>query len=84
MATIISDIMIDARGLNCPRPLLMLKKSLDEMQPGQILKVLASDEATKVTFPPYLRRTGDKLLAVEENGNVISHYIEKSSRHNQM
>ncbi len=71
------DVVIDVRGLQCPRPLLMMKKSLDEMQSGKILKVIADDKATKATFPPYLRRSGDKLLQVEEHGDEIYHYIEK-------
>ena len=77
MATILPDLIIDVRGLTCPRPLLRMKKSLDGMQRGQILKVLTTDIATKATFPPYLRRSGDTLLAVEEDGKEINHYIEK-------
>lgn len=73
----VSVVVIDVRGLQCPRPLLKMKKALDELQSGQVLKVMATDKATKSTFPPYLRRTGDMLLRVEEQGIEYHYYIQK-------
>ncbi len=73
----VSEVVIDVRGLQCPRPLLRMKKALDELESGQVLKVIATDKATKSTFPPYLRRTGDVLLKLEENGIEYHFFIQK-------
>ena len=77
MGEIIFDSMIDVKGLECPRPLLKMKQTLENMQSGQVLKVIASDPQTKLTFPPYLLRSGDTILAVEDHGAEIRYYINK-------
>ncbi len=72
-----ADMVIDVKGLRCPRPLLTAKQTLEKMQPGQTLLVLATDSTTKSSFPPYLNRSGDELLTIETAGEEIRIYIRK-------
>lgn len=56
------DRELDARGLNCPLPILRTKKSLNEMSSGQVLRVLATDPGSVRDFQAFSRQTGHELL----------------------
>jgi tRNA 2-thiouridine synthesizing protein A len=71
------DLVIDVKGLHCPKPLLRAKQTLEKMQPGQTIEVISTDSTTKSSFPPYLNRTGDELLKIETEGEEIRLYIRK-------
>lgn len=57
------DKEVDARGLNCPLPILRAKKALAEMQPGQVLHVLATDPGSSKDFAAFARQTGNELVS---------------------
>ncbi len=57
-----ADREVDARGLNCPLPILRTKKALNEMQTGQVLKVVATDPASQRDFQAFSRQTGNALI----------------------
>ena len=77
MAEIVYDLLIDVKGLTCPLPLLRTKQKLGEMRSGQVLKVIATDDNTKISFTAYLKNSGDEHLKMEEHGKEIYHYIRK-------
>jgi len=77
VAEIVYDLLINVNGLQCPRPLLKTKQTLGEMRPGQVLKVIANDNTTKMSFTAYLKNSGDELLKIEEYGEELHHYIRK-------
>jgi len=77
MAEIAYDLLIDVKGFQCPMPLLRTKQKLEDMISGQVLKVVATDDGTKISFPFYVKGSGDTLLKTEENGDEIYHYIRK-------
>ena len=56
------DREVDARGLNCPLPILRTKKALNDMSSGQILRVLATDPGAVRDFQAFARQTGDELV----------------------
>lgn len=63
---------LDARGLNCPLPILKTKKALAEMTSGQVLRVLATDPGSVRDFQAFARQTGNELLSQsEENKEFI-------------
>ncbi|TDY47642.1 TusA-related sulfurtransferase [Paraburkholderia rhizosphaerae] len=53
---------VDARGLNCPLPILRAKKALADMESGQILKVLATDPGSQRDFAAFAKQTGNGLV----------------------
>jgi tRNA 2-thiouridine synthesizing protein A len=57
------DQEVDARGLNCPLPILKAKKALAQMSSGQVLKVLATDPGSLRDFQAFSRQTGNELLS---------------------
>ena len=63
------DIELDARGLNCPLPILRAKKSMNDLIAGQVLKVIATDPGAVNDFTAFCKQTGNELLeSVELNG----------------
>ena len=68
---------LDARGLNCPLPILRTKKSLVDMTSGQILKILATDAGAVKDFQACSRQTGNELLEHEETEGVFTFFMRK-------
>jgi len=62
------DRELDARGLNCPLPILKAKKALAEMTTGQVLKVIATDAGSVRDFQAFAKQTGNELLHQETAG----------------
>lgn len=64
---------IDARGLNCPLPILRAKKALSGMKAGEVLRVVATDPNSARDFQAFARQTGNELLEQSVvNGEFIS------------
>jgi len=56
------DQELDARGVNCPLPILRAKKTLNAMTGGQILKIMATDPGSVKDFEAFAKQTGNELL----------------------
>ncbi|NOT85234.1 MAG: sulfurtransferase TusA family protein [Methylococcaceae bacterium] len=56
------DLEVDASGLQCPLPLLRLKKALNETTSGAVVKVIATDPAAHLDFGVYVEQTGHEML----------------------
>ena len=63
-----ADKELDARGLNCPLPILKAKKALADMTSGQILKVIATDAGSVRDFQAFAKQTGNELVAQDTVG----------------
>jgi len=70
------DKELDARGLNCPLPILRAKKALSEMQGGQVLKILATDPGSVKDFQAFAKQTGHVLLEQSEADKVYTFYLK--------
>ena len=71
------DKELDARGLNCPLPILRTKKSLADMSSGQILKILATDPGAVKDFQAFSRQTGNELLQHAEAEGIYTFLMRK-------
>ncbi len=68
---------VDASGLNCPLPLLRLKKGLTEVESGNVVKIIATDPAAHLDIGVYTEQTGHKILKfLKEDGKQIF-YVRK-------
>lgn len=70
------DREVDARGLNCPLPILRAKKALAELQAGQVLKVTSTDPGSKRDFEAFARQTGHELLRLDELEREWTFYLK--------
>lgn len=67
-----ADKELDARGLNCPLPILKTKKSLAAMESGQVLKVVSTDCGSVKDMQAFANQTGNALLEQSEvNGEFV-------------
>lgn len=60
------DKDLDARGLNCPLPILRAKKALSDMHSGQVLRITATDPGSIRDFQAFCKQTGNELLSQTE------------------
>ncbi len=74
-----SDIQLDARGLNCPLPILKAKKSLSDLEAGQLLTIIATDPGAQKDFEAFCKQTGNELLESEEIDGEFLFLIKKTS-----
>jgi len=68
---------VDARGLNCPLPILKAKKALADMPSGQVLKILATDPGSMRDFQAFARQTGNELLEQSSSDSEFTHYLRR-------
>ena len=68
---------LDARGLNCPLPILKTKKALAEMASGQVLRVVATDPGSVRDFQAFAKQTGNDLLAQAGDGKEFVFFMRR-------
>ncbi|HEX7635456.1 MAG TPA: sulfurtransferase TusA family protein [Noviherbaspirillum sp.] len=68
---------LDARGLNCPLPILKAKKALAEMSSGEILRVIATDPGSVRDFQAFAKQTGNTLVGQSENNQEFTFFMKR-------
>ncbi len=74
------DQLLDASGLSCPLPLLKAKQALNRLEPGQLLKVLATDAGSVRDFKAFTDQSGDQLLESTESDGIYCYLIRKADK----
>ena len=72
------DKEIDARGLNCPLPLMKAKKAMSELQMGQVLRVTATDSGSMRDFLAFAKQSGNEMLEQKNIGKEYIHVMRRS------
>ncbi len=78
------DKLLDARGLNCPMPLVNARKEAGALEPGQVLKVIATDRGSLADFQGWTKIAKNvELVGQEEESvdgaNVYAHYVKRTA-----
>jgi tRNA 2-thiouridine synthesizing protein A len=68
--------VLDAKGLNCPLPILKAKKALKDVPVGATLEVLATDPGSVADFETFCRTTGNELVESTQDNNVYRFVIK--------
>jgi TusA-related sulfurtransferase len=71
------DDVVDARGLMCPMPILAATKAMKLLEPGQVLKVLATDKGSLSDIPAWAMDTGHELLTSGTEDDALVFYLRK-------
>ena len=79
MNSIKTDLLVDAKGLVCPMPIVKAKKAMTEVEAGQVLEVQATDKGSKADIQAWAKSSGHQYLGMLEEGDVLKHYLRKSS-----
>ncbi len=72
------DHELDARNLNCPLPILRAKKTLNGMEAGKVLKIMATDPGSVKDFAAFANQTGNELLDSTEVGSEFHFLLRKA------
>ncbi len=72
-----ADRELDARGLNCPLPILKSKKALADMTSGQVLKVVCTDAGSVRDFQAFAKQTGNALLRQDTSGPEFVTWLKR-------
>jgi tRNA 2-thiouridine synthesizing protein A len=70
---------LDACGLYCPEPVMMLHQAVRDMQPGEVLELIATDPSTTRDVPKFCHFLGHALLQETQQGDRYFYYIRKSA-----
>jgi len=69
---------LDARGLNCPLPILRAKKSIAGLTTGEVLRITATDPGSVKDFEAFCKQTGHALVSSTEDNGAFVFDIQKS------
>ncbi len=73
----VSVTEVDARGLDCPMPLLKAKRALNAMESGEQLRIVATDSGSQRDFKVFAQQSGHQLLSSEVDGDVYRYLLQK-------
>jgi len=73
-----ADQVLDAKGLNCPLPILKAKKALKSLDGGQVLEVVSTDPGSVADFAAFCRTTGNELMEQNEAEGIYTYLIRKA------
>lgn len=73
----VPNAVLDAKGLNCPLPILKAKKALQGVSAGGLLEIHATDPGAVMDFQAFCRSTGNELVTSSQEGNVFKFVIKR-------
>lgn len=74
-----ANFILDAKGLACPMPIVKTKKAMNALEAGQVMEVQATDKGSKADLKAWAKSVGHQYLGTLEEGEVLIHYLRKSS-----
>jgi len=70
--------VVDAVGVQCPTPVLKIAQAIKEVEPGQIVELLATDAGVDPDMRAWTRTTGNELLGIEKDGDVFHVFVRRA------
>ncbi|GLO67308.1 MULTISPECIES: sulfurtransferase TusA family protein [Oceanobacillus] len=74
-----TDHQVDAKGFACPMPIVKTKKAMNNVNAGEIVEILATDQGSKADIQAWTNSAGHQYLGTIEEGNVLKHYLRKTT-----
>ncbi|MFD1608712.1 sulfurtransferase TusA family protein [Oceanobacillus luteolus] len=74
-----TDNVLDAKGLSCPMPIVRTKKAMNDLLPGQVIEIQATDKGSTADLKAWAESSGHHYLGTVEDGEVLKHYLRKAS-----
>ncbi|UOQ48212.1 sulfurtransferase TusA family protein [Gracilibacillus caseinilyticus] len=79
MEMIKTDVILDAKNVACPMPIVKTKKAMNNLEAGQVIEVQATDKGSKADIKAWSESSGHQYLGTLEEGDVLKHYLRKAS-----
>jgi len=74
-----TEHLLDARGLFCPEPVMLLHKKIREIDNGEVLVLIATDPSTSRDVPKFCHFLGHELLSSSEDEKIFRYSIRKAT-----
>jgi rhodanese-related sulfurtransferase/TusA-related sulfurtransferase len=74
-----TNTVLDAKGLACPMPIVKTKKAVQNLAPGEVVEVQATDQGSTADLEAWAKSSGHQYLGTVEEGDVLKHYVRKGS-----
>ncbi len=75
--TVECDAELDTSGLFCPEPVMMLHNRINDVAPGKILRVVATDPSTTRDIPRFCQFLGHELISQGERDDRFIYLIRR-------
>ncbi|MHA1907592.1 MAG: sulfurtransferase TusA family protein [Candidatus Thorarchaeota archaeon] len=75
MDEIVPDESLDCVGLYCPQPLFETREAIDQLEPGQVLELLADDPAAEEDIKRFAKRTGHTVISYERMADGVQRFL---------
>jgi tRNA 2-thiouridine synthesizing protein A len=72
------DVVVDAKGLSCPMPIVRAKKAIDGLRSGQIMMLETTDKGSVNDFQGWVKQTSNELINTEEENGVYRFFVRKA------
>ncbi|MCZ8518237.1 MULTISPECIES: sulfurtransferase TusA family protein [Paenibacillus] len=73
-----ANAVVDAKGLACPMPIVRTKKAMNDLHPGSVMEVQATDKGSTADIRAWSESAGHQYLGTVEEGGTLKHYLRKS------
>ncbi|WP_096200537.1 sulfurtransferase TusA family protein [Bacillus sp. FJAT-45350] len=74
-----ANVVLDAKGLACPMPIVRTKKAMGELEPGKVIEIQATDKGSTADLKAWSESTGHQYIGTVEEEGFLKHYLRKSS-----
>jgi len=79
MSEITPDKTLDARGMQCPMPVVRTSQEIKSISSGQVLEVLATDPGSMADITAWCKSTGNELLKMERSDGIFTFHIRRTA-----
>jgi len=79
MMNVVVNKIIDAKGLACPMPIVKTKKAMEELKPGEVLELQATDKGSVADIQGWAKNTGHQYLGTVEENGIFRHFLRKAN-----
>ncbi|WP_069703850.1 sulfurtransferase TusA family protein [Bacillus subtilis] len=76
-----ATIVLDAKGLACPMPIVKTKKRMKDLKAGEVLEIQATDKGSTADLEAWAKSTGHEYLGTEAEGEILRHFLRKGGEH---
>jgi tRNA 2-thiouridine synthesizing protein A len=73
-----ADVTLDCKGMLCPIPVVKVAKGIKEIEPGQVLLLLATDPGSEPDMAAWSKRTGNPTIHHDKDGDVFRFWFERA------
>ena len=75
-----TEVVLDTCGLYCPEPVMMLHNKIRDVEPGTVIKVVATDPATTRDIPKFCNFLKHELVEQQQEGELYIYRIRKAAK----